>query len=222
MKCPYCSTGINIDWSIDDTFYEVSDEEFNRQGYEIAHGFCPECNKLIIRLAYGNIHTSIDSFLDLQTIDFEEIVYPKFSSGRILDKYIPNQYAKLFHESEQVNNISPRSSATLSRYILQMLLHQELNIRKKNLKEEIDELERRGDIPSTIITMLQVMRQVANFGAHPKKLINSNEIAEVEKGESDVMLELIIELFDYLFVKPRNQQEFLRQIEEKYGIKPQQ
>lgn len=34
------------------------------------------------------------------------------------------------------------------------------------------------------------------------------------------MLELILELFDYLFIKPKQQEQFLKKIEEKYGIKP--
>ena len=118
-----------------------------------------------------------------------------------------------------MNNISPRASATLSRYLLQMLLHEELQIQKKNLEEELTELERRGNIPTKLVTMLQVMRRVANFGAHPKKSTNSNEIVEVEEGESTVMLDLLEEVFDYIFVKPRQQELFLKDIEEKYGIR---
>lgn len=126
----------------------------------------------------------------------------------------------MFHESELINNISPRSSATLSRYLLQMLLHEELHIEKRNLEQELDELEKGSEVPSNLITMLQIMRRVANFGAHPKKSTNTGEIVEVEKGESDIMLELILELFDYLFIKPKQQEQFLKKIEEKYGIKP--
>ena len=70
--------------------------------------------------------------------------------------------------------------------------------------------------------MLQVMRRVANFGAHPKKSTNSNEIIDVEVGEADIMLnrrgDLINELFDYLFIKPQRQKEFLQSIKEKYNI----
>ena len=77
-------------------------------------------------------------------------------------------------------------------------------------------------IPSTLIAMLQVFRKVANFGAHPKKSTNSKEIIDVEKGEADVMLELIEELFDYIFIKPKRQEEILKKISEKYGIEPYQ
>ena len=152
-------------------------------------------------------------------VEEENIIYPRYSAGRNLNQYVPEKYAQLFQESEEVNNISPRASATLSRYLLQMLLHEELQIQKKNLEEELTELERRGNIPTKLVTMLQVMRRVANFGAHPKKSTNSNEIVEVEEGESTVMLDLLEEVFDYIFVKPKQQKLFLKDIEEKYGIR---
>jgi hypothetical protein len=36
------------------------------------------------------------------------------------------------------------------------------------------------------------------------------------------MLELIEELFDYIFIKPKRQEEILKKISEKYGIEPYQ
>ena len=66
--------------------------------------------------------------------------------------------------------------------------------------------------------MLQVFRKVANFGAHPKKSTNSGEIIEVESGEAEIMLDLLEELFDCIFVKPKQQEQFLAEVNEKYGI----
>ena len=104
-------------------------------------------------------------------------------------------------EALQVNSISPRASATLSRYLLQNILHEELKISKRNLADEISELEKVPSIPSTLIAMLQVFRKVANFGEKTKKSTNSSEIVDIEKGEADIMLELIEKLFDFVFIK---------------------
>jgi len=153
-------------------------------------------------------------------IDEEQIIYPRYATARKLHEFIPHQYAELFRESEEVNNISPRASATLSRYLLQMLLHEELHIHKRNLEEELKELEGMNNVPSKLVSMLQIMRKIANFGAHPKKSTNSNEIVEVEEGESAIMLDLLEEVFDYIFVKPKQQEDFLKTIQEKYGIAP--
>ena len=223
MKCPYCATTIHVNWNeiiFPSRLPGVCDSDLE-DGYAIQHGFCPECRKLIVYLRHGVVTSGYDNDNRFWMTDVEEenIIYPRYSVGRNLNQYVPEKYAQLFQESEEVNNISPRASATLSRYLLQMLLHEELQIQKKNLEEELTELERRGNIPTKLVTMLQVMRRVANFGAHPKKSTNSNEIVEVEEGESTVMLDLLEEVFDYIFVKPKQQKLFLKDIEEKYGIR---
>lgn len=219
MKCPYCNTAINIDWTDDIFPCEENDKD---DGYNIEHGFCPECKKLIIVLQHGERCRSSQSdpfSYYLTDSNYEEIIYPKHSLSKMLDASIPEKYIKLYKESEQVNDISPRASATLSRYLLQMVLHEELHIKENNLEQEISKLEMMTNVPSTLVKMLQIMRRVANFGAHPKKSTNSTEILDVEKGESEVMLELIEQLFDYVFVKPHQNEEFLRHINEKFGIK---
>ena len=196
---------------------ENTDHFTDQPSYCLKKAFCPSCEKLIIELAVGKFNDGFTSFIEPVTAS--EIIYPKFPSCSSLSEHIPEKYVELFTESEQVNNISPRASATLSRYLLQMLLHEELNIDKKNLEMEIQALETRANVPSTLIAMLQVMRRVANFGAHPKKSKNSAEIVEIEPGEAEIMLEVIRELFDHVFVKPAQQQEALQRIETKFGIK---
>ena len=146
------------------------EEKFINEGYVIRRGFCPECNRLIVFLRYGHCkQVDFDEFW-VDAVINEELIYPKFSKRKALNAAIPEKYVQIFQESEQVNNISPRASATLSRYLLQMLLHEELHISKGNLEKEIAELEARSNVPSKLVTMLQVMRRVANFGAHPKSL----------------------------------------------------
>ena len=219
MICPYCGIGINVDWA-EDAMMIPSEQDEEDEGYGQLYGFCPECNGYIILVQKGNeyeysTHTHRGY---LNNVIMQEQVYPKFIYKKNLDPSVPKKYCELFREAESVLNLSPRASATLSRYLLQMILHEELKIKKKNLEEEIKELENYSNIPSTLITMLQVMRRVANFGAHPKKSTNSNEIIDVEIGEADIMLDLINELFDYLFIKPQRQKDFLQSIKEKYNI----
>ena len=219
MICPYCGTGVNIDWS-EDALPIPSNEDKEEEGYGQLYGYCPECNGYLVLIQHG-IGYEYNTYSHrsyLNDVKFQEQIYPKFNYKKTLDASIPQKYCELFREAESVLSLSPRASATLSRYLLQIILHEELNIKKKNLEEEIKELETHSNIPSTLITMLQVMRKVANFGAHPKKNTNSNEIIDVEIGEADIMLDLINELFDYLFVKPQKQKEFLQYIKEKYNI----
>ena len=214
MACPYCGVGFRVEWD-EYTIPVSSNEDEWDEGFNVKFTFCPECNNFIIRLQKGTDYDGEDI-----TVSDDILVYPKFPISKQLNKYVPEKYRDLFTEASQVNSISPRASATLSRYLLQMILHEGLNIKKKNLEQEIIELEAIPHIPTPLVSMLQIMRRIANFGAHPKKSTNSNEIVEVESGEADVMLQLLEELLDFVFVKPKQQDEFMENIKEKYGITP--
>ena len=220
MKCPYCATTVHMNWSETALENIHPEESYLKDGYAIQYGFCPECCNLVIQLQHGMSLGWDENGCWIDQIDEEQPIYPRYATARKLHEFIPHQYAELFRESEEVNNISPRASATLSRYLLQMLLHEELHIHKRNLEEELEELEGMNNVPSKLVSMLQIMRKIANFGAHPKKSTNSNEIVELEEGESAIMLDLLEEVFDYIFVKPKQQEDFLKTIQEKYGIAP--
>lgn len=223
MICPYCNIAFSV---YEDSFYEdiypipCDDDENNAGGYKIKSMFCPECNQYIILLQYGKKMIYTVNFMKLESIDEEILLYPKFPINKSISSHVPKKYSDIYLEASQVNYISPRASATLSRYLLQMILHEELKIKKKTLAEEISEFEKLSNVPSNLSAMLQILRRVANFGAHPKKSTNSNEILEIEQGEADIMLELIEQLFDFQFIKPAQQAEFLKDIQTKYGIKP--
>jgi hypothetical protein len=220
MKCPYCCTGINL--STSETVFEdpllTTEDGFDKIGYSLGYGFCPECNNLIVTFKKGIYCYNFNRDY-IEQKEETVIIYPKFPCTTRLNEYIPQKYMDLFSEAEQVNNISPRASATLSRYLLQMILHEELNIKKRNLEEEINELGSQDQVPSSLFTVLQILRRVANFAAHPKKSTHSAEIVEIEEGESTVMLALINELFDFVFVKPAEVEKFKSDMEEKFGIK---
>ncbi len=217
MICPHCGVGVNIDWSQEDATLFDNNDIFIK-GNAMQYGFCSECKGFILYVYEGEGYKEDypdGSFLRLTK---PILSYPKYASVRNLPNIIPNNYLSLFKEAEQVMQISPRSSATLSRFLLQGLFHEELKIKKGNLEQEIQAFSERADVPSKLGSMLQVMRKIANFAAHPKKSTNSNEIIDVNKGEAEIMLDLIYEVFDYVFIKPSQQKEFLASAKDRYGI----
>lgn len=216
MKCPHCGTAMRL-WT---DSCEISTEH-EREGDPIVSveiGFCPECNEPIIDLETGVITGVYPGGSPEWKVKGKERIFPVHTSVPKLDGAIPEKYADQYYESYRVLPISPKASATLSRYLLQMVLHEELGIKKRNLEEEINELEEREIVSAALAKMLQVFRRIANFGAHPKKSTNSNEIVEIEKGEAEIMLDLLQELFECIFVKPKQQEAFLESIKVKYGI----
>ena len=50
--------------------------------------------------------------------------------------------------------------------------------------------------------MLDQVRVIGNFSAHPLKDTNSGEIVDVEPGEAEWNLDVLDELFDFYYVKP--------------------
>ncbi len=215
--CPHCNTAYNV--TIDEYEFYPDNAETGDKAVRVICTFCPNCGEAILSMNQGVCNGYYTENGPNITYYYDSTqIYPNNTTVKKLDDAVPEEYAKIYNEAVQVLRISPRASATLSRYLLQLVLHKELKIVKRTLEEEINELINRTDIPSTFITLLQVMRKVANFGAHPKKSTNSSEIADIEPGEADVMIDTIEQLFDYVFIKPKHKEEFLKKITEKYGI----
>lgn len=217
-RCPHCGVAYSAKKDSME-FWEDDCHEIGDYVVQVNCVFCPQCHQPILTKKDG----AIIEFNGYNGPGYafkpeEELLYPKFPQVNEIDECVPEDLRKLYKESAEVLSVSPRSSAILSRYLLQKILHNELKIEKRNLEEEIKELENKKDIPSNFITLLQVLRKIANFGAHPKKSTNSGEIMDIEPGEAEVMLEIIEQLFDYVFIKPKKQAEFLKHINDKYGI----
>src|SRR6185369_1892775 len=51
--------------------------------------------------------------------------------------------------------------------------------------------------------LLDAVREVGNFAAHPIKSTNSGEIVDVEPGEAELNLEVLEMLFDWYFTAPK-------------------
>ncbi len=111
---------------------------------------------------------------------------------------------RLNNESNSVLSVSPKASAALSRRLLQQILRDEYKINppKKDLSLEIDEFIKRTDIPSEIKQSVDAIRNIGNFAAHPLKYQSTGEIADVEVGEADWLLDVLEALFDVAFIQP--------------------
>jgi len=57
-------------------------------------------------------------------------------------------------------------------------------------------------LPSYIAEIVDAVRNVGNFAAHPTKSKQTGEIMDVEEGEAELNLNVIEALFDFYFVNP--------------------
>ncbi|MBQ7256734.1 MAG: DUF4145 domain-containing protein [Abditibacteriota bacterium] len=218
MECPHCGKGIYIEFT--ENKIVNGNNEVGDNYILLLSGFCPFCKNPIVLMKKGEL---IENYqLDTSIKDYlwgQETIYPKFLSKDKLSEYIPNDYQKEYNDVKIIKDINPKASACLCRYLLQKILHEELKINKGNLHKELEELESIQKIPSELCEMLQILRKVTNSGAHPNLDKKTCEIIETEPGEIEIMLEILKQLFDFVFVKPKMYEKAKLEWNEKYGIK---
>lgn len=202
MQCPNCNTDFHV--QPDRTQYYYYEETDERAAPDYGFGFavqlCPACSEAVVIYQAGPIWEASGA-IQLVEAHEERAVYPP-SSGRVLPSEIPASFKSDLKEAFLVLPISPKASAALSRRLLQRVFHEILNIKKRNLSEEIDEFIKSGEVPSYLQEATDAIRTIGNFAAHPIKDSNSGEIAEVEDGEAEWLIEVLEALFDFVFVQP--------------------
>jgi hypothetical protein len=128
-----------------------------------------------------------------------KLVHPSALTVNV-PKEVPDKYAARYKKASQILNICPESSATCSRKCLEMILEDHFGAKSRNLNDKINEVKNK--IPSRLFEGLHQLREVGNFGAHPKKNTHTAELIEVELGEAEYCLWLLEDLFDECYIKP--------------------
>ena len=75
-------------------------------------------------------------------------------------------------------------------------------VKPSNLADEIQEVLDKRLYPSYIAEVIDAIRNIGNFAAHPTKSKQTGEIINVEQGEAELNLDVIEALFDFYFVNP--------------------
>ena len=136
---------------------------------------------------------------------------PKASGRPPVPPEVPVQYAEDYREACLVIADSPKASAALSRRCLQLILRKELEAQGRDLYHEIGWVIKNTNLPSSIVDLLDVPRQVGNDAAHPT-LSEAGMITDIEPWEAEWCLEIIEALYDQLFVLPARNQERLERL----------
>lgn len=147
---------------------------------------------------------------------YEKMVFPRtVARANVIRSDIPKQYLADYDEACVVLDDSAKASAALSRRLLQALIHDELGIDKRNLSDEIEEVINTSGLPSRINELLDGVRVIGNFAAHPEKSKSTGTVMDVEPGEAETNIDVLEELFDHLFTAKRLSQERLDRINAK-------
>ena len=132
----------------------------------------------------------------------ELLLYPRSGGRPPCPPEVPAELAEDYKEACLVLQDSPKASAALSRRCLQNFLHNHRNIRKQNLSQEIQEFVQQGGMPFHVAEIVDAVRNIGNFAAHPQKSQSTGEILPVEPGEAEWCLDVLEAIFETFFVQP--------------------
>ena len=125
-----------------------------------------------------------------------------------IPNYVPNAIRNDYQEAVSIVDLSPKSSATLSRRCLQGMIRDFWNIKAPTLYEEIAALK--DKIPASQWSAIDALRKIGNIGAHMEKDINL--IVDVEPDEAKSLIKLIELLIDKWYVARHDEEALLADI----------
>ena len=192
MKCPHCL----VEFHSSKTPVNLGEDKEGHWGIEQYSCPNPECQKLIFYLVVGGEDWHRGQ------VTKRILIRPKGSSRPSVPPEVPSEFTEDYSEACLVLNDSPKASAALSRRCLQHILREKTGVKPSSLADEIQEALDSNLFPSYIAEVVDAIRNIGNFAAHPTKSKQTGEIIDVEPGEAELNLDVIEALFDFYFVNP--------------------
>ena len=209
-KCPYCNTtSAKFTNVLGEAARDVSsglhgyasvtlNGQFstNTDKLQIVGAACPECGCIIV-----TIKTLRDALSVTQgyIVDDEFIVWPRYVTRPVAPE-VTTHIADDYREAAAILNISPKSSAALSRRCLQSVLREAGKVNQYNLSDQIKAVL--PALPLALQGQIDAIRIIGNFAAHPEKDQGTGLIIDVEPGEAEWNLDVLDMLFEHYYVQP--------------------
>lgn len=197
MKCPHCRVEFHGEPK---STYIGNDSDGD---WILVRTHCPACKKIILQLLNGfGMYNKLTQGMNFDNAKRGFFAYPKSSSRPPCPPEVTKKFAEDYTEACLVISDSPKASAALSRRCLQSILREVAKIKHDNLYNEIQEVIDSKTLPSHIVEVIDAVRNIGNFAAHPLKSEKTGEILPVEPIEAEWNLDVIEALFDFYFVQP--------------------
>jgi hypothetical protein len=196
--CPSCGNKspqklIHVQHSSDIGYAEDEEEVDMPLAYYIAA--CETCNGILVYQAVGHI------FED-KHFNQADLVFPP--SGE-LHRSVPERVAKIYKEAARIKNLAPNAFAVQIRRALEALC-EDRGAQKGVLQKQLKELAERGEIPTKLAELTDVLRLVRNIGAHA----SDDEVKPWQVFTIDEFFRAVIE---YVYVAPGKLDEYKRSLD---------
>jgi len=195
MKCMHCLVEFHAQ---ERTIILGEDAD---KGWAISRFDCPACKKMNLFLVNAELGRGPGSAYVESRIS-SVAIRPRGSSRPPCPLDVPAALAEDYTEACIVLPDSPKASAALSRRCLQNLLRQAAKVKPGNLNDEIQQVIDSSTLPSHLVQVIDAVRQIGNFAAHPMKSQSTGEILPVEPEEAEWNLDVLEALFDFYYVQP--------------------
>lgn len=203
MKCPHCQTDFFDNWLT--TIIECHNLAEMKGGVHDGKRIYPKCQ--IATCPTCNGATCVFAIESTQNSDlyFSAQVYPRGGEFRSAPPEVPSLIATDYAEANEVLAVSPKASAALSRRCLQSTLSAH-GYAGRDLVRQVDAVLAESDttkaLPTALRENIDAIRNFGNFSAHPVTDQTTLQVVEVEDGEAEWCLQLLLDLFDHYYVAP--------------------
>ena len=158
---------------------------------------CPKCHGVVVDLCFYNRNG---------TVVLESIrSYPRGGQFPPPPPQVPEKIASDYSEANEVLPISAKAAAALARRCLQSILASQ-GYKGRDLVKQVEDVLTETDtaksLPSALRENIDAIRNFGNFSAHPITDQTTLQIVDVEEGEAEWCLELLIDMFDHYYVAP--------------------
>jgi len=207
IRCPHCGDTVSDSRSY--RCFEADD------GYWFTHWMlCPSCDEVILYIVQASV---LKSGEPSGTILQEFLAWPRTGNRPPAPAGVPEDLSNDYNEACLVLELSPKAAAAMGRRCLQNLLRSVLKTKLGSLFEEIEAVLARGELPSHIADDLHFLREVGNFAAHATRDVHSGEVLDVEPGEAEAVLDVLLSLFDFHYVAPAKSEARRKALRAKLG-----
>lgn len=207
MECPHCGIAFHADWKIT----PISEQQkipvgvaslADTMGWYSKVVVCPSCKEDTIDIL--KVYQRALSSEPTQLVNLR--AFPVTTNRRPTPPEVPPHIREDYEEACRVIPISEKASAALSRRCLQAVLSDQ-GYQQRDLSLQIDALLTNPDpsksLPTLIKETVDAIRNFGNFSAHTITDRTTLQIIQVEPHEAEWCLEILEELFDYYYVKPK-------------------
>jgi len=188
-RCPYCDRDATIgerDFHQDNVDLIIENADGERRVFtEFIVCPNPECKKFTIKIYMRQCYFTQGRWQTGELIREWRLVPP--SNAVVFPDYVPKPIRDDYCEACLISNLSPKSSATLSRRCIQGIIRDFWRVKPGRLVDEIEQIK--DKIAPLTWEAIDSLRQIGNIGAHMEKDINL--IVDVDPNEAEILIGLI-------------------------------